>query len=346
LQDVESDGSKAVSGRKRRRVLKGRTPLRRRRARNGPPDSRLPAIAELAGRDQWVCWRGEARLGGKIGKVPYTPGGHRASVTDERTWSSFKDVRRAVFVDGDFNGIGFVVSEDDPYVAVDLDDCLDESGDMSGWAWEIVDAVGSYWEISPSGRGLRAFVRGSLPPFGRKGGAIEMYAAKRFVTVTGRHLPGTPRRIKKRTRALSSVHKQIFGDGSGGTGAGDSLGYEWRPWNGGLPGRVRELVAGSPSLRQRMKRPFEEIERFAQLSESEVALLWRRPSHATASTGGKSSTRSDTGGQNSGNRRRTATTRAPSSGRFETGGRGVHRPPWRLTGVELEIPSWLRPQAA
>jgi hypothetical protein len=24
----------------------------------------------------------------------------------------------------------------------------------------------------------------------------------------------------------------------------------------------------------------------------------------------------------------------------------VHRPPWRLTGVELEIPSWLRPQAA
>ena len=45
-------------------------------------------------------------------------------------------------------------------------------------------------EVSPSGKGIRIFVKGTLPEDGRKVGKVEMYQNKRYLTVTGRPLPG------------------------------------------------------------------------------------------------------------------------------------------------------------
>ena len=79
-----------------------------------------------------------------------------------------------------------MLSPDDPFVGIDLDHCLDPvTGHPSHEAEAMVRQLASYTEISPSGTGLRIFVRGSLPPTGRKKGWIEMYTESRFLTVTG-----------------------------------------------------------------------------------------------------------------------------------------------------------------
>ena len=167
---------------------RARTRQRRRRNRRIPSAADLPAIEELRGYDQWVCWRGEERAGGKTSKVPCRPDGGSASSTDERTWSSFDEALQAASENASLEGIGFVLAAADPYVGVDLDDCIDEEGEVADWAGATLELLDSYTEISPSGQGLRIFVRGELPNGGRRSGRTEIYSEKRFLTVTGRHL--------------------------------------------------------------------------------------------------------------------------------------------------------------
>ena len=51
---------------------------------------------------------------------------------------------------------------------------------------EIIAALDTYTEISPSGTGVKMIMRGTLPPKHRRIGDIEMYCAGRFFTITGR----------------------------------------------------------------------------------------------------------------------------------------------------------------
>jgi len=72
-------------------------------------------------------------------------------------------------------------------VGVDLDDCLDAEGNLRPWACGIVERFGdSYQEISPSGEGLKIWIRGSLPANlpGVKvvgGGQVELYDHSRYL---------------------------------------------------------------------------------------------------------------------------------------------------------------------
>ena len=76
------------------------------------------AIEELARFDQWVTWQYELRHG-KPTKVPYTVrNGHRAAVNRPDTWCSFP---AAADVVSRFDGLGFVLTPDDPYVGIDVD---------------------------------------------------------------------------------------------------------------------------------------------------------------------------------------------------------------------------------
>lgn len=143
--------------------------------------------AELKARPQWVVWRMEDRLG-KLTKVPYSARyGGRASSTNANTWTTFDDaVAYFVAHRSRFNGIGFVVTDNDPYIGVDLDHCIDpDTQEIAPWALEVLWALHSYTEVTPSGTGLRVFVRGSLPAGGRKRGNFEVYSTGRFLTLTG-----------------------------------------------------------------------------------------------------------------------------------------------------------------
>jgi putative DNA primase/helicase len=135
---------------------------------------------ELKVRPQWVVW---CAVGEKPDKVPYSAKtGRRASSTDLLTWATFEEALGA-YENGEYAGVGFVFSTADPYTGVDLDNCVDEDGEIALWALEIVRYFDSYTELSATATGLHIIARGDVP--NRRKGDLEVYSSKRFFTVTG-----------------------------------------------------------------------------------------------------------------------------------------------------------------
>jgi putative DNA primase/helicase len=164
------------------------------------PSLEVPAVRELAERDAWVCWRRCAnRRTGKVTKVPYTPAGSKASITNPTTWSSYREVFEATYVQGLHHGIGRVLTGDDDLVGIDLDGCLDlaTGAFLHTFAERVVLEVASYSERSPSGTGAHVWCRGSWPTDGSRRYGIEVYKRGRYLTVTGDHLAGTPEDIRR-----------------------------------------------------------------------------------------------------------------------------------------------------
>jgi putative DNA primase/helicase len=151
-----------------------------------PAAKNIPDV--LKERPQWVNWCLEEREG-KTTKIPYTPGTvRRASSTDPTTWRTFSEALTAYEAgEPPYDGIGFVFSSEDPFAGVDLDDCRDpETGELEEWAAEIVQELGGYTEVSPSGTGVHVIVRGKAP--NKKRGRVEAYSSQRYFAVTGQVL--------------------------------------------------------------------------------------------------------------------------------------------------------------
>jgi putative DNA primase/helicase len=144
---------------------------------------------ELRDLNQWVVWqRNEAG-----NKIPLQINGEFARVNDPETWDSFKN---AMIVAHDFDGIGFVITADDPYCGIDLDNCLDERGSLREWALPITAKVlnVSYGEISPSGKGIKFLTRaeklkgsGNVMKFGDKKQQLECYDGRNRKTGIAGH---------------------------------------------------------------------------------------------------------------------------------------------------------------
>ena len=166
--------------------------------------------AALTALDRWVAWR-YSWDGRDWRKVPLNPAtGRPASVTDPTTWGSFQ---RALSYASrpDADGVGFVLTADDPFVAIDVDHCRDpEGGTLTPFAREILADVRSYAEVSPSGTGVRIFAAGRLPRAGRRSAEIEIYQSGRYLTLTGHHLWGTPATIEDRDDAIEALYDRLF----------------------------------------------------------------------------------------------------------------------------------------
>ena len=138
---------------------------------------------ELKRRPQWVNFEVVRKPDGRLDKVPYTPGTkRRASTTDLMTWRTFEEALAGL---EQFDGVGFVFCSGDPYVGIDLDDCVDpETGQIDLWASQIVEGLDSYTEFSPTGKGVHIIVEGKIPSVVKRS-EIEIYDMKRFFTITG-----------------------------------------------------------------------------------------------------------------------------------------------------------------
>lgn len=187
--------------------------------------SALPLVAQqippdLTAYDQWVAWRWTWNAGrAELTKPPYQPRtGRLASATDATTWSSFP-VALAVYQRGGWDGLGFVVTHDDPFTGIDIDHCRDaESGQLTRWAAEVVEHFASYAEASPSGTGVRIWIVGSLigllpsDRVGTRRGPIEIYSGGRYLTVTGHHLADrSVPTIRQRQAQLAAFVARIVG---------------------------------------------------------------------------------------------------------------------------------------
>lgn len=143
---------------------------------------------ELKELPQWVLWRAEWNdKRQQYEKVPYSFGGYRASSTNKDTWTIFDAIHNLYEENNRYDGIGFMLSDNDKYIVLDIDNAIDENGQInSDLALEMTELT--YCEISPSGSGLHCFFKGELPEQRKKKRSdldIELYDNARFMTVTG-----------------------------------------------------------------------------------------------------------------------------------------------------------------
>lgn len=133
---------------------------------------------ELRQYPQWIVWRYED-VNNKKTKVPYSIKGFKASVTNPQTWHTFEDVANAT----GYDGIGFVLTENDPFAFIDLDHTSNQE-EFAKQQTIYSNFIDTYAELSPSGKGLHILLKGRLPQ-GRRRGSVEIYSSQRFMTVTG-----------------------------------------------------------------------------------------------------------------------------------------------------------------
>jgi primase-polymerase (primpol)-like protein len=170
----------------------------------------------LVEHDQWVLWRYLLR-DGRQAKVPFQITGTVASSTAPETWSPFESALNAWRRNQTgYAGLGFVFSGGDGLAGIDLDNALKPDGAPKEWARGIVERFAdTYMEISPSGRGVKIWVRGSLPAnLGgvRVGdGQIEMYDHARYFAVTGRAFLRAPLEIENHADDLVSLYERLTG---------------------------------------------------------------------------------------------------------------------------------------
>lgn len=183
-----------------------------------PSDSpiRFESIPDaLQSYDQWVCWETILR-DGKPTKQPINPAtGTAASATDPDTWGPLEDARSHLQA-ADVDGIGFVFTDEDPFVGIDLDKCCDpDDGSVAPWASRIITQLNSYTERSPSGTGFHILLEGSVPGDRKRRGDVEMYEAVRYFTVTGDHVTSTPQSIGRRPKSLADLHREFLESSDG-----------------------------------------------------------------------------------------------------------------------------------
>lgn len=168
--------------------------------------------AELKKLNQWVAWDSKKKENGKTTKIPINPiTGKFAKVNDSGSWASFEEAV-GCYNEKKLQGIGFVFQKPDPYVGIDIDDCLDPAtNSYNQEALSTIERFRSYTEISPSGKGLHIIVKGRLPENGRKNGSFEMYADGRFFTITGNVPNEAQSEISECQEALLEFHQQHFG---------------------------------------------------------------------------------------------------------------------------------------
>jgi hypothetical protein len=160
----------------------------------------------------WVVWKyeGERSSKGKIPKVPYIAKNYtliparpkdKARPNDSATWGTLANALE-VYNAGGFAGVG-VMFLGGVITGVDIDNCIDsDTQTIHPDALAIIQSIGSYTEISPSGKGVKIFCIGDTHTYqatDSRGFEIEVYppSSARYFTVTGKHYEGTPLEIRK-----------------------------------------------------------------------------------------------------------------------------------------------------
>jgi hypothetical protein len=167
---------------------------------------------ELRARQQWVCWKWTwLDKEAKWSKVPFTAAGRaKASTTDPATWGTFTQATATVRA-GRADGIGFVFTAQDPFFGLDLDECRDPiHEELSCDAEAVVQAFGTYTEVSPTGTGVKLIGLGKVPAGGNRKGDYEVYDNARYFALTGQRSEFAPAEIADCQAALNEFHAKYI----------------------------------------------------------------------------------------------------------------------------------------
>ena len=145
----------------------------------------------------WVCWIAKFE-DGKLKKPPIQAAGQNQGMLADKTnpqhLCSFERAKRFYELHkgdplqgGVVAGVGFVLTKQTGIVGIDLDHCV-ENGIVNTWAAGIIESVGGFAELSPSGTGVHIYIKGSLPCPNKRTNKIELYSHNSYLTVTGHWL--------------------------------------------------------------------------------------------------------------------------------------------------------------
>jgi primase-polymerase (primpol)-like protein len=179
----------------------------------------LELLPNLKEQPQWLCWFSSLDSDGKFRKKPY-PHSDSCSLyeegvakyTDQTNWLSYSE---AITVQSEADrplGIGFVLSEEDDFVVLDLDYCVErDSGELLKSAHDLVNQADSYAEFSPSRTGLHIITQGNISHQGWSnqltGFRLEIYD-KFFITVTQDHIATTPKSARQNQELLDNLYQE------------------------------------------------------------------------------------------------------------------------------------------
>lgn len=189
--------------------------------------SDLPEKRDIAGwmreRNQWLLWSHDSTPPKKPLDESWDPDAdYGTSWNDPGTWLSFEEAYELAKTDSRFDGLGFVVSDADPYFGIDVDSALREANKEKPKDWvprlkQFVDTA--YAQFSTSGTGFHLFGKGDLPEWwsnsdfdDREHEGVEAYSEKFFI-VTGNELSisaGKPQEVDP-TSWLLQAYKEIRG---------------------------------------------------------------------------------------------------------------------------------------
>jgi hypothetical protein len=152
----------------------------------------------------WVCCSPE-----KVPEVAASEPVRRASTTNPSTWRTFEEAQEAL-EEGRHAGAGRVIVADGGFVGVDLDGVRDPgSRTINEGALQILQHLDSFCEISPSGRGVKVWIRASLKRSYVKPG-LEVYRGGRYFVVTGQFLSQFPIVVEERQREIDELVRSEF----------------------------------------------------------------------------------------------------------------------------------------
>ena len=149
---------------------------------------------------QWVVWKLVQRPGKpKADKIPFNAlTGYPASPTDPAHWCSYDEAAAAV-ASGNYSGIGFIFTDNDPFVFIDLDSCRDST--TGEWLPEAIEICGRFpgaaMEISQSGTGAHIICSTFdktlfAAHYNKFNGWIECYRSGRFIAISSNGWTGDP----------------------------------------------------------------------------------------------------------------------------------------------------------
>lgn len=131
--------------------------------------------------------------------------GRAASSTDPLSWCDFATVERSTVG----AGRGFVLNGDG-LACVDLDHCLTADGTAAAWVTQWLDALPPTWiERSPSKQGLHIWGYATTEPPATRSllneHCVEVYVARRYLTVTGDRFENAPLTLANLDEPISNL---------------------------------------------------------------------------------------------------------------------------------------------
>jgi hypothetical protein len=167
---------------------------------------------EIMAYPQWVCWKYAKTSDDRLTKLPYCPKtGQLASVADPLSWSDYETAVKAASNGNFYSGIGFVLTDNDPFCFIDLDNPEGDAAIIARHT-QIAEAMDSYSEVSPSGFGLHVIVKAKVAG-GRRRSKVEVYSSMRYMTMSGNTYHDKP--IADRSYLVQKLWEEL-NDNKGG----------------------------------------------------------------------------------------------------------------------------------